>query len=309
MNKDWFIIINPKAGNHSATIIWPKILELLTSNNVLCDYDFTEYRYNALEIVIGAIKKGYRNFISVGGDGTLHEVVNGFFIQSEVPVSDLTLAIFPLGSGNDWARMHGISSDLDEFIKIIKNNKYIYQDVGVISYEDSKVLQTRYMINGAGSGFDANVCFESNKIRSVKKDSTRKSYLSAIFRALLSRRPSVYKVYVDGELFYSGNVFSLALGIGKYSGAGIIQIPDAKLDDGLLNLVIFKPCSIFYTFSHLHKLFNGEAYLLKNCLHTTFKELEIKSEKKDRVEVDGEVLGTTDFRATIIKKILRICVK
>ena len=122
--------MNPNAGGGRVATEWPVLSNKLKSRGFVFEEVFTTHRYHAVELVIYALKRGFRNIISVGGDGTLHEIVNGLFYQQEVSVSDVTLAVLPAGSANDWTRMYRIPRDYDKAIDTIIDGRTVLQDVG-----------------------------------------------------------------------------------------------------------------------------------------------------------------------------------
>ena len=151
----WVVIVNPVAGDGRGLDDFPQISKLLREQEI--DYEplFTEHKYHATELTVSAVKQGCRHLIVVGGDGTLHEVVNGLFIQQEVDPKEVLLAVIAVGTGNDWVRTVGIPARYSEAIRAIKEENRFLQDVGVVSYEESLYRQSRYMANVAGAGLDA----------------------------------------------------------------------------------------------------------------------------------------------------------
>ncbi|MBQ1939492.1 MAG: acylglycerol kinase family protein, partial [Alistipes sp.] len=103
------MIVNPVAGGGRGLDHFPQVSRLLREAGVHAEPVFTEHKFHAVELTVSAVKAGYRHILVVGGDGTLHEVVNGLFIQQEVTPSEVLLAIIPVGTGNDWARSFGTS--------------------------------------------------------------------------------------------------------------------------------------------------------------------------------------------------------
>ena len=130
----WFVIVNPVAGGGRGLDHFPQISRYLRDAQILCEPVFTEHKFHATELTVSAVKEGYRNIIVVGGDGTLHEVVNGLFIQQVVPPSEVLLAVIAVGSGNDWIRMFGIPQNCADAIRAIREEHSFLQDVGVVSY-------------------------------------------------------------------------------------------------------------------------------------------------------------------------------
>ena len=156
--EKWFAIVNPVAGSGRGLTDWPQISKLLRDHHIVPEYAFTERKYHAIELAVEAVNNGFRKIIVVGGDGTIHEVVNGLFIQKVVPTQDVLLSVIAVGTGNDWIRMFGIPRKYSEAIRAIVEGHSFLQDVGKISYYQSSYKQTRYMANVAGVGFDAR-CF------------------------------------------------------------------------------------------------------------------------------------------------------
>lgn len=87
----WFAIVNPVAGSGRGLTDWPLISRLLRERHIVPEYVFTERKYHAIELAVEAVNNGFRKIIVVGGDGTIHEVVNGLFIQKTVPTTDVLL--------------------------------------------------------------------------------------------------------------------------------------------------------------------------------------------------------------------------
>ena len=141
----WFAIVNPVAGSGRGLADWPQISKLLRDNHIVPEYAFTERKYHAIELAVEAVNNGFRKLIVVGGDGTIHEAVNGLFIQKAVPTQDVLLSVIAVGTGNDWIRMFGIPRKYSEAIRAIVEGHSFLQDVGMISYYQSSYRQTRYM--------------------------------------------------------------------------------------------------------------------------------------------------------------------
>lgn len=306
-DTSWIAVINPNAGGGKVAREWPVLSNLLKDKGFVFEEMFTTHRYHAVELVIYALKRGFRNFISVGGDGTLHEVVNGIFYQKEVPVDEVTLAVLPAGSANDWTRMYKIPKDYDRAVDTIIEGRTVRQDIARIEYSQAGVRNSRYMVNVAGIGLDANICYRCN-IAKNKGDSGEMAYVKAAFKALLGRTCTPAKVVVDGRSFFSGKMFSVAFGIGKYSGGGMMQVPDAVADDGLVNVMVAAKVSKIKFLLLFKCLFKGIIYKVKEVSHIMAKRVTVITRRPDRVEIDGEVVGTTPMTLEVIPQALRVVV-
>ena len=137
--NSWFIIANPTAGNGNFSKQWKEIKQLLKNKNIHYSYAFTQFSKHEIELVQNAIQKGFRNIISIGGDGTLHHVVNGIMMQRYIKTSNITIAVIPLGTGNDWIKTYNIPNSIKESIEIIYKKKAILQDIGVLETENSSI--------------------------------------------------------------------------------------------------------------------------------------------------------------------------
>lgn len=304
---NWMVIANPKAGSNKVAQEWPIISDLLVKHGISFDVLFTKHKFHSIELTVKAIKEGYRKFISVGGDGTIHEIVNGIFFQKDVPYSEITLGVIPAGSGNDWMKMYDISKNYEESIFAIAEGKTILQDICKIDMVESMVKQTRYMANVAGIGYDAMVCHHCNRNKEKGKKG-KLIYVKAALQAFFNIRPKMYKVLVDGKEFFKGKVFSTAFGIGRFSGGGMTQMPDAVVNDGLINLTVVEKMPKIKIASQFMKLFTGRIYSIIGVHHITGKHIQVETVPNDVVEVDGEVLGNTPLDLTVMPQALRVIV-
>lgn len=307
ISERWFVIVNPVAGTGRGLEDFPQISKLLRDNSIPSDPVFTEHKYHAVELTVSAVNKGYRKIIVIGGDGTLHEVVNGLFIQKAVRPDEVLLAVISVGTGNDWIRMFGIPTRYSEAIRAIREGKSFLQDVGEVTYEESQYKQKRYVANVAGSGFDAFVIRRFNHLK-AKGRTGRWLYPFSIVRSFFTYKSTGVKLYVDDKLVYNDLLFSLAVGICKYNGSGIQQLPDAVADDGLLDITLIRPLHWWHIIFRLRKLFNGEIYQIGHVQHVQGSRITITSSPDIMLEVDGELLGTTPLEFGILHRAIKVIV-
>ncbi len=303
----WFVIVNPVAGMRKGLEDYPLISKLLRDAGILCESVFTERKFHAVELTVDAVNRGHRKILVVGGDGTVHEVVNGLFIQKEVEPKDVLLAVIAVGTGNDWVRSFGTPSKYADVVKSMIGEYSFVQDVGAVEYEESHYRQTRYMANVAGAGFDAEVQRKFMHLRNRGK-TNKWYYLRSMFRAFFKYKPTGTKVWVDDKLVYNNLMFSAAIGICKYNGGGMQQLPEAIADDGLLDISIIKPIHFWHILFRFPLLFNGGFYKIRHVQMARGEKIRIESTPEISVEVDGELLGETPLEFTAIHKAIRIAV-
>lgn len=302
---EWFVIVNPNAGKRKGEKDWLEIAAQLTVAGIVYDSVFTEHRGHAVDLTRKYVENGYRNIIVVGGDGTLNEVVNGIFTQAHIPADKITLAMIPVGTGNDWCRMYNIPGDYKQAIKLITKRKIFTQDTGTIKYISTEGEEkTRYFINMAGMGFDALVTKKTNKQKELGK-SNPMSYVVNILSSLFVYTSTKVTILLDSEKIIS-DIFSMSVGICQYNGGGMKQAPDALPDDGLFDLTLIKPIGKFKIIRNIIKLFDGSFTRLPEVSTFRSSKIIIHSEPPMFMEADGESLGHTPFVFNILRQSLNV---
>ena len=303
----WFVIVNPTSGSGKGLTDYPLISKLLRDNSIAHEAVFTEHKHHATELTVSAIDSGYRDIIVVGGDGTLHEVINGLFIQRTVAPDDVTIAVISAGTGNDWIRMFGIPRRYSEAIRAIKEGYTFLQDVAEVTYEEAKYQQRRYMANVAGIGFDAEV-LRRTQHSSIKRHLGRSGYLWCLIRSFFGHKDTGVKVWVDDRLIYNNLLFSVAMGVGKYNGGGIQQLPDAVADDGLLDITLIRPLHWWHVIFRIRRIFNGQIYSIGHVMHARGSKIRIESTPETPLEIDGELYGDTPVECRVLHRAVRVIV-
>ena len=303
----WFVIVNPVAGSGRGLIDFPQISRLLRNDDIRHDAVFTEHKHHATELTVTAANQGYRRIIVIGGDGTLNEVVNGLFIQKAVEPREMLLAVIAVGTGNDWVRTFGIPQHYSEAIRAIREERSFLQDVGTVTYTESHYTQTRYMANVAGLGFDAHVISTFNHLK-IKGYKGGWMYLYSILKSYFRYKSSGARIWVDDEVVFNDLMFSLAIGICKYNGGGVQQLPNALADDGLLDLTIIRPVHWWHIVFRLKKLFNGDIYQIGHVIHAQGRKVKIEAAPLIQLEADGELMGGTPVEVNIRQRAIRVVV-
>ncbi len=297
----WKVIVSSRSGGGKARHDWPEIANLLKAKSIEFIASITDHAYHAIELAREAVLSGFRKLLVVGGDGAVHEVLNGLYSQTEVSPSEVTVGLIPVGSGNDWSRLHRIPADYGRAVDLIAEAgvRTRLQDVACVHTLMDGKPYCRYMMNIGGLGFDSDVCrrFDIAKEHGHAGD---RQYLKSLLSGFLAYRPLRFRVVVDGEEFYHGTAFSVALGIGQYCGGGMRQTPDAVPDDGLINVTVVGKLSKWKFLSKVPSLFKGDIYRHKEVRHTTGRRVEISAAPYSYMEVDGEPVGITPVRIEVI---------
>jgi|WetSurMetagenome_2_1015567.scaffolds.fasta_scaffold108569_3 YegS/Rv2252/BmrU family lipid kinase len=300
----WMVIVNPNAGKGKGKKDWKKISALLAQYNISFSNVFTRSQKHAILLTHECISQGFRHIMVVGGDGTLNEVANGILTQQTCISTDITLAMIAVGTGNDWGKMFGISADYEQAIRIIREGKARLQDAGIVEYFRGTVKENRYFINIAGLGFDAIVVQRTN----LQKEKGRKGkalYFMNLLQSLMLYSHTSVEMEIDGRKIEQ-DVFSISIGIGRYSGGGMMQTPFAIPDDGLFDITIIKKIRKADIILSLKKLYDRSILLHPRIEGFRGKDILINSVPLIHVEADGETLGHSPIRFQIIPKSINI---
>jgi YegS/Rv2252/BmrU family lipid kinase len=301
---EWIVIVNPNAGNGKGRKDWEHISSILDKNEIVWSQHFTGRKGHAIALGREAINSGYRKLLCVGGDGTLNEMVNGIFNQSSCPTNEIKLGLIPVGTGNDWGRMFGIPLDYDAAIKIIKEEKTMLHDIGLVTCFNGQEKNSRYFINIAGLGFESVVVKRTN-IQKDKGKSGKAIYFYNLLMSLLSYKNTKAEVVIDGKQI-NADIFSLNVGNGRYCGGGMRQTPLAIPDDGILDVTIIKGVGKLEIIRSLKILYDGTILSHPKIEGYKCKNVKVSSESLLYVEADGESLGHTPAEFSIIPSAINI---
>lgn len=297
----WRVIVSSRSGGGKARRDWPEIAKMLKARSIEFSEKITDHAYHAIELAREAVLEGFRKLLVLGGDGAIHEVLNGLYSQEEVSPSEVTLGLIPVGSGNDWSRLHKIPSDYEAAVDLIAEaDKHTrVQDVARVDTLMDGKPYCRHMMNIGGLGFDSEVChrFDLAKERGHASD---RQYLKSLLSGFISYKCLKFRVSVDGQEFYRGPAFSVALGIGKYCGGGMMQTPEAIPDDGLIDVTVVGKISKLQFLHKVPSLFRGDIFKNKEVIHTRGRQVDISAAPYSYMEVDGEPVGITPVHVAVI---------
>ncbi len=313
----WFVVVNIYAASKQAGKKWRQAKQMLENNGVDCEYALTGKTGTAESLTRQACAEGYRRFIAVGGDGTVHDVLNGIMRFVEAPASvagagDFTLGVIPMGSGNDWIKSLGIKKKIKSAVSVIVAGKTGRQDVVRVRCSapasGSAAESVSYMVNVGGIGIDAKVC---SIVNHAKKQGKRGKllYVMALLQSIRERVPSRIKVVCDGEQVYDGDYLSIAFGVGRYSGGGMRQTPAAVMDDALVDMTLIPDIPLMRIARELPRLFTGTFLKVKELVVSKSSRIEVVPlETSDLVEVDGEVVGQSPAVVEVVEGQINVLV-
>jgi len=303
MCKDkWFLIVNPTSGSFSGKRKWRQIAAEFEAQELPYDFEFTTKPQHEYELVIEALEKGYRKFVSVGGDGTLHHIVNGLMQQKIVSQHELKVAVLPLGTGNDWVKTYKIPKNIKKAVAIIKAEYTVLQDIGTISLLNE--TKTVFFNNVAGLGFDGYVVKRNERLKFLGAA----SFLVSTVLSLASYTATSFAIEAAEKKVTAKSLLTI-VGICQFSGGGMQLTKAVNPKDGLFDVSIAKHFTLFNLLKNVTGLFNGK--IVNHSLVETFKTnlVTIETfEKEVYIQADGELIGTGGFTATVLPKALQFVV-
>lgn len=302
----YLYIVNPTSGKGRGK----KSVSIISNycNNKKLNHTIVETKYPLhAKQIMESENNNYSHVISVGGDGTLNEVVNGIKNWN-----DIILAVLPVGSGNDFSRNLGMSHNIMDSMSIIhnSNNSHISKvDIGHIKYsEDGTDKLNEYkFINSLGIGFDAYVGFlnQNNKYLSGIF-----SYLFSVVRALFRYKMIEIDIKSGAERII-GERLMVSIGNGITSGGGFYLNPRAIIDDGLLDLSVFDSITRRRLLTALPLALMNKLDKVPEAKQFITKMVELKLKTPYYIHCDGEIISDKlkSAEITIEKQVLRVIKK
>jgi diacylglycerol kinase family enzyme len=202
--------------------------------------------------------------------------------------------------------MFNVPFKYKDAVKLIKEQNTFVQDVGKVSYFDLNECRIRYFVNVSGMGYDAVVAEKTNRDKSRGRGGPL-VYLKNLFTSLLFYKYSKTAIFIDhAPTPVSNTTFSLSVGICKYNGGGMMQLPEAIPDDGILDMTLIKKLGKFSVLKEVKNLYDGS--FIKHPKVETFKgrNIKITSDPAIHLEVDGESLGHSPFEFSIVPRSLKV---
>jgi YegS/Rv2252/BmrU family lipid kinase len=296
-------IINPVSGGGRACNLWPEIKEYLTSQGIEFSFNFTGSSGQAIEMTQAALRLGEDIVVAVGGDGTVNEVLNGFFDDGKEINPSARLGVIPAGTGSDWCRTAGIPPNSRAAVQVLLSRRTSSFDVGKITCsftKDDGGTVSRYFLNAADAGFGAAV------VDAIAGTSRLLGNRGAYFWGLLSslfRNINVdFEVRLDGREIANGKHIVVVAANGRFFGGGMHIAPQADARDGLIDVVLIGDMQKFEVVRNLGKLYGGRIAEVRKVTMARGQRLEIASESRVGVEVDGELVGTLPACFEILPK-------
>ncbi|MBW3605343.1 MAG: diacylglycerol kinase family lipid kinase [Actinobacteria bacterium] len=296
------LIVNPTAGGGHVATLLPELAAALTAGGLEFDVRRTRGADDAAGLARAALHDGIRYLIAVGGDGTVHHVVNGMFAGRAPIAPDAVLGVCSAGSGSDFVRNFGLDRPVQVVARHLLTEHVLPIDVGVVELTgfDGRRCE-RLFVNIAEAGYGAEVVKRANRL---PRRLGRVRYLLAAWASIAAVSRVQAQVSVDfttREL----PLVELVVANGQFFGGGMKVAPRAIPQDGRFSVLAFTG-NRSQVFMLTTQLYAGEHLPHPEIVEYQSATCGVTASDALLVEADGELLGTTPARFTLLKRSLQL---
>ncbi|HSP65282.1 MAG TPA: diacylglycerol kinase family protein [Candidatus Deferrimicrobium sp.] len=304
------VIVNPASAGGRTGKRWPGLRGALDRSNLAYDVHHTSAPRDATNATRQALADGYARIVSCGGDGTLNEVVNGFFAPDGSPLnSDAVLGLLPSGTGGDFRRTIGLSTDPTALARVLAANRTRRIDLGRVTY-DSPATPPTHFINIADCGVGGEVVARVNRSNS-KGGGLRGTavFLGISLRVLTTFGGRPVRLILDGEASEM-EVQQVVIANGRYFGGGMRIAPGAELDNGWFEVVVLPALGRVRTLVAMPSVYRGAHVKQPGVLVTRAKTVRVEplDNRALLFDVEGEQVGIAPATLTCLPGALNVCV-
>jgi diacylglycerol kinase (ATP) len=298
------MVVNPASANGKTGRRWPGVVRDAKSAGLDPDVRLTQAPGDATELTRQALRDGAGKIIALGGDGTVSEVVNGFFDGDTAVSPEAELAVVCRGSGCDFIRTFGIPKDSGRALRIAAEGAVRTIDLGRVSFTgpDGKPAQRRFA-NVASAGMTGVAADIAN--RSGKPLGATVAFAWAAVSAIVGYRNTRFTIEID-DRHLERICNNVIVANGRYFAGGMKILPEAEPDDGALDVLVFGDISRRDLALNLHKLYRGTHVTHPKAEVGRGVRVQVSPDQPLPIEVDGEVPGTTPASFDIQPAALRL---
>ena len=292
------LIANPNAGRGTVSKALPRVENVLRNKNLAYRIVRTTHPGHATEAARQALSDGERYLVAVGGDGTVHEVVNGMIEDGQPVAPDAVLGVVAAGSGCDFVRSFGLPADAAQAAERLTGDRVRTIDVGTVTCADGT---TRCFVNIAEAGLGGAVVARAANLGKLLGGAR---YAAGFWLTLPRFRPAAVRLDANGQ-YHAWRAFNVVVANCRFYGGGMQISPNSDPGDCLLDILVMTgPKSD--SFTTLPKVYKGAHLPHRNIAELRAARLTIEAEPGFQVEADGELLGMTPASFGIIPGAIRL---
>lgn len=295
--ETWLLLLNPVSGRGRGVRQRAAIEAQLRALGQSFQTQISAHAGHTTALVAAAVSAGCRRVLVAGGDGSLGEAVNGLFQQDAVAPAAVTLALLPVGTGNDWARGQGVPTDLTAALRLAAQGRARAHDAGVIEFAGGG---RRWFVNVAGTGFDAAVVE-----RMPSRRLGRLAYVIGLLRGLAAYAPLPLQLDFDARSERAEALVAFAC-IGSTCGGGMRVAPAARSDDGQFDLTLIRYLKPLDILRNVRRLFDGTLAEHPKVSIWRTPQVALSGPAGTAVEADGEPVGHLPATVRSLPAALRV---
>ena len=308
------VIVNPASADGATREVWPKFASDLRTHFGPFTVAFTEGIGHGRQLAAEAAKRGTKLIIACGGDGTISEVANGILESNQ----EAELGVLPGGTGSDFRRTLRMPTNTAAAARALRDGHTRVIDVARVTFvNDNGEREMRFFVNVASFGMSPEVLSRAASGESKKwipgfaprKLGSKLSYAAATLQTTLAASPIEVLIQLDEQAERRMRVAEFCVANARYYGGAMKIAPDAKLDDGFLDVVSIGDASSFRILTNAPRLYFGAHLRMDEVNHALAKQIVARPVKKDeevRIELDGEVVGRLPATFQVMPLALRV---
>ncbi len=301
------VVVNPHSAGGKTEKRWPQLREIIHEAYGPFESKFTDAPGSATLLTREALKAGADLVVAMGGDGTINEVVNGFFDGTRAVAPAASFGVLPAGTGGDFIKSLGTSKEVRTAAQQLKLATPRAIDVGRLTFVGHDgATQTRHFINIASFGISGVVDRYVNE--SSKTFGGTVSFAVATLKAGVKYKNATVRLVLDGGPAREGKIYNVAVANGRYFGGGMKVAPDASLDDGLFDVITMGDFGFADLLLRGLDIYSGKH--VTNPKVTVHRARKVEATPEDGVEVlldvDGEQPGRLPATFELIAGGLRV---
>ena len=296
------VILNPFASSGRAGRVWKELEPLLWEQLGELVVAITQHPEDVAQHLDKAYAAGIQRVIAIGGDGTNHTLINALAaLNAQHPNEPkMIYGNLPIGSGRDWARQKKIPMDIHQAARWIANATPTPTDVGQLLLDNN---QQEYFLNIASAGLSGEVNQRVNNTP-IRKPWT---FLKATILSILSYEPKVMQIRLDGQDWYEGKTYLLAVANGTTFGHGMQIAPRAETNDGIFDVVLVKGVARPVILSALYRVYNGSHLTHPAVRYAQAKEVHITGVNSSLgIDLDGETASSKAMTFRVQPSLMQI---
>jgi YegS/Rv2252/BmrU family lipid kinase len=302
-------IVNPRSAGGRTRGRWPAVEARLRERIGELDSVYTERLGHATELAREALREGFEQVVAVGGDGTVNEIVNGFFEDGRPINPTAVLGIVMLGTGGDLRRSLGMTGEIDDYVERLSQGSIRTIDLGRIETVGTDGRpQTRWFDNIAGFGVSAETVATVNRAGFSKKLGTAFAMNWAALRSFARYRSVPVRIRIDDDFDEEVPTTAVAIANGQFFGGGMQIAPGAVLDDGLFDVVLVSGIGTLRFLLSVGKLYRGEHLSIEGISVRRGRRVTATPPAGARmaIDADGETAGNLPATFEIVPGALRV---